>query len=74
MNDQRESAWYCPDCEHWVGWKHDECSCGRQEPRFPLRHEDVDFDWSKRVTRRDRLAAKLRGVWRCLARRLGGEP
>jgi hypothetical protein len=73
MNDQRESPWYCATCEIWVGWKRDECSCGRQEPRFPLRYEDVDVDWSRRVTRRDRLAAKLRGVWRCLARRLGGE-
>jgi len=73
MNDQRESAWYCPDCAHWVGWKRDECRCGRREPRFPLRHNDVAFDASWRVTRWDRLAAKLSGVWRCLSGRTGGE-
>lgn len=74
MTDHRDSPWYCPGCERWVGWKRSECSCGRQEPRLPLRYEDVDVDSSRRVTRRDRLAVKLRGVWRCLSRRAGGEP
>jgi len=66
MTDQRESPWFCPDCEHWVGWKRQQCSCGREEPRFPLRYDDVTFDQAWRVTRRDRLVAKLRGARRCL--------
>jgi len=72
MTDQRESPWFCPDCEHWVGWKRRQCSCGRREPRFPLRHEDVAVDQAWRVTRRHRLLAKLRGARRCLGNTEGG--
>lgn len=64
MSDRRESPWYCPGCEHWVGWKLDECigDCERDRPRWPLYHEDVEFDDSHYVTARHRLRAKIRGL------------
>ena len=55
-----ESPWYCPECELWVGWKLDECATGNHaRPRLPLRWDDVRKP-AFRVTRRDRVLAKLR--------------
>ena len=62
LDDWVRDMWYCPDCEHWVGRAREECSCGRERPRLPLFHEDVEFDNSRRVTRWDRLRAKIRRV------------
>jgi hypothetical protein len=56
---REESPWYCKNCRHWVGWKRPECACGREEPRWPLRYDDVDFDHSHNVTAKHRL----KGIW-----------
>ncbi|ELY66938.1 hypothetical protein CYV19_05150 [Natronobacterium gregoryi SP2] len=58
-----ESPWFCPECEIWVGWKHDECSERHHRPRLPLRYDDVEFDHSWQVTFRHRLRGKLRSLF-----------
>ena len=65
--DRSESPWYCPVCVTWVGWRLDECSNGHARPQLPLRYCDVPFDYSRKVTLRHRLRAKLRGLLEVLA-------
>ena len=59
------SPWYCPYCESWVGRKRDQCANGHSRPRLPLYYDDVEFDYSPRVTNYQRLRSK---IWRVIGR------
>ena len=65
MTDEprEQSPWYCPKCEIWVGWKLDSCSSGHSRPSFPLRYDDVDFDYAHKVSRTDRLRGKIKAAF-----------
>ena len=65
MTDDLEptpSPWFCPHCEVWVGRKLDRCLNDHPRPRFPLYHDDVEFDHSRKVERIHRIRAKIRRV------------
>jgi len=59
MTGDSRSPWYCPDCELWIGYKLETCSEGHSPPRIPVRHDDVDVDDSRLVTRWDRFRIKM---------------
>jgi len=58
-----ESPWYCANCRSWIGWKLDTCpTCDKYQPRFPLRYDDVPFDYSLKVTIRHRVLGACRSL------------
>lgn len=61
-SDATPSPWYCPHCESWIGRKLGSCLNGHSRPRLPLYYDDVEFDYSRRVTLRHRIRAKIRRV------------
>ena len=63
-DDDLDSMWLCPECETWVGTELETCRRDHERPSIPVCSDDVDADWSKRMTRWDRYRVKLRKLVR----------